>query len=64
MAVDSTRVLHLRFDLVFSVFLVFMVAVIVSSFRQLGRLLGRNWREYLRAHGQCFAPRPCREPMQ
>ena len=47
MAVDSTWVLHLRFDLVFSVFLLFMAAVIVRSFLQLRRLLGRNWRAYL-----------------
>ena len=47
MAVDQTWVLHLRFDLVFSVFLLFMVAVIVRSLRRLGRLLGRDWRDAL-----------------
>jgi TRAP-type C4-dicarboxylate transport system permease small subunit len=47
MALDSTWVLHLRFDLVFSVFLLLMVAVIVRAFRQLGSLLRRNWPEYL-----------------
>jgi len=47
MAIDRSWVLHLRFDLVFSVFLLFMVAVIVRSLRRLGRLLGRDWRDAL-----------------
>jgi TRAP-type C4-dicarboxylate transport system permease small subunit len=47
MARDRTWVLGLRFDLVFGVFLVFMLTVIARSVRSLGRLLGRDWREHL-----------------
>jgi TRAP-type C4-dicarboxylate transport system permease small subunit len=46
-AIDQTWVLHLRFDLVFWVFLLFMVAVIVRSPPWLRRLLGRDWRDAL-----------------
>jgi len=47
MARDRTWVLGLRFDLVFGIFLVFMLAVIARSLVRLGRLLGSRWREYL-----------------
>ena len=47
MAIDETWVTHLRFDPVFSVFLLFMVALIVRSLRRFGRLLGRDWRDAL-----------------
>ena len=47
MAIDSTWVLHLRFDLVFSVFLLFMVAVIWRGLRRLLALLGPDWRVQL-----------------
>ncbi len=47
MAIDSTWVLHLRFDLVFSVFLLFMLAVIWRAVRRLMDLLGSNWRAHL-----------------
>ena len=47
MAIDSTSVLHLRFDLVFGVFLLFMLAVIWRGLRRLRALLGRDWRAHL-----------------
>lgn len=47
MAIDSTWVLELRFDLVFSVFLLFMLAVIVRSAIGLWRLLAGDWRSHL-----------------
>ncbi len=43
MAIDSTWVLHLRFDLVFFVFLLFMVAAIARALLRLWRLAGRGW---------------------
>ncbi len=47
MGIDRTWVLELRFDLVFSVFLLFMIAVILRSALQLGRLFSRRWREHI-----------------
>jgi TRAP-type C4-dicarboxylate transport system permease small subunit len=47
MAIDSTWVLHLRFDLVFGVFLLFMVAVIWRGLRRLLALFGPDWRAQL-----------------
>lgn len=47
MAIDSTWVLHLRFDLVFGVFMLFMLAVVWRGLRRLIALLGPNWRAQL-----------------
>jgi TRAP-type C4-dicarboxylate transport system permease small subunit len=47
MAIDSTWVLHLRFDLVFGVFVLFMLAVIWRGLRRLVALLGPDWRAHL-----------------
>ena len=47
MAIDRTWALELRFDLVFSVFLLFMIAVIVRSALQLRGLLSRRWRDLI-----------------
>jgi len=47
MAIDTTWVLHLRFDLVFGVFLLFMLAVIWRQLVRLRRLLSRAWGEAL-----------------
>jgi TRAP-type C4-dicarboxylate transport system permease small subunit len=47
MAIDRTWVLKIRFDWVFAVFLIFMVAVIVRYAIRLRRLAGRGWREEL-----------------
>ncbi len=47
MRIDSTWVLELRFDLVFSVFLVFMLAVIVRAVVRVFALLGPRWRAHL-----------------
>jgi TRAP-type C4-dicarboxylate transport system permease small subunit len=47
MAIDSTSVLHLRFDLVFGVFLLFMLAVIWRGLRRIAALLGPDWRAHL-----------------
>jgi TRAP-type C4-dicarboxylate transport system permease small subunit len=47
MAIDSTWVLHLRFDLVFGVFVLFMLAVVWRGLRRLVALLGPSWRAQL-----------------
>jgi hypothetical protein len=40
-------VLHIRFDLVFGVFLLFMVAVVWRSAVHLFQLLGPGWRDHV-----------------
>lgn len=47
MSIDRTWVLEIRFDLVFSVFILFMVAVILRSGLTLRHLLSRSWREHI-----------------
>ena len=47
MGIDTTWVLELRFDVVFSVFIVFMVAVIARAAMRLRRLLSRRWKDAL-----------------
>lgn len=45
MRVNSTPVMHLRFDLVFGIFLVFMIAVVWRSGVSFVRLLGPRWHD-------------------
>jgi TRAP-type C4-dicarboxylate transport system permease small subunit len=47
MGIDTTWVLELRFDVVFSVFVLFMVAVIARAALRLRALLSRRWRDEL-----------------
>lgn len=47
MARQQTPVLHLRFDLVFGVFLVFMIAVVVRAVLTLRALAGSRWRDHV-----------------
>lgn len=47
MAIESTPVVRWRFDLVFSIFVVFVVAIILRSLRLLWRLSGRDWRRHI-----------------
>ncbi len=47
MARQTTPVMRLRFDLVFGVFLIFMVAVVWRSGLTLYHLLGGNWRAHV-----------------
>ena len=44
MKIDKTWDLHIRFDLVYSIFVVFMAAVILRAAFKLVRLFGRDWR--------------------
>lgn len=45
MKVVRTPVLRLPFDLVYSIFIIFLIAVIAAGVRRLARLFGRNWSE-------------------
>ena len=47
MAIESTPVIRWRFDLVFSVFLLFMIALIARLAWQLVGLLRPGWRDHL-----------------
>ncbi len=47
MAQDVTWVLEIRFDYVFSVFAVFMTAVVLRSLWRAWRLAGRDWPDHL-----------------
>lgn len=44
---QTTPVMRLRYDLVFGIFLVFMVAVVWRSILTLRHLLGPRWREHV-----------------
>ena len=43
----STWVLHIRFDLLFSIFLIFMAAVAVRQLIHLRYLIGADWQKHL-----------------
>lgn len=43
----STMLLHVRLDLVYSCFAIFMIAVVVGAATRLRRLVGTAWREAL-----------------
>lgn len=43
----STWVMHIRFDLLFSIFLLFMAAVAIRQLIVLRQLLGKEWQNHL-----------------
>ena len=43
----STLILHIPFDIAYSCFGIFMVAVIFNAFVRLKQLFGRTWQEHL-----------------
>lgn len=45
MAIDTTSILAIRFDIVFSCFLIFMAAVILRMIYKIRRLMSSKWRE-------------------
>ena len=45
MKIEATPVLRIRFDLIYSVFVMFVLAVVVRAGYDLYRLLGPHWRE-------------------
>jgi TRAP-type C4-dicarboxylate transport system permease small subunit len=44
---EHTPVLNLRLDVVYSCFGLFLVAIVVRSFRGAARLIGRRWHDYI-----------------
>jgi TRAP-type C4-dicarboxylate transport system permease small subunit len=47
MRIERTPDLHLRLDFLFSIFAIFMVAVVLRAGLAVWRLLGRRWRDAL-----------------
>ncbi len=47
MKIERTWILDIRFDLVFSCYILFLAGVILFGLWRLAGLLGRRWREYL-----------------
>jgi TRAP-type C4-dicarboxylate transport system permease small subunit len=45
MKIEATPVTHIRFDLVYSVFVLFVAAVVARAGYDLYRLIGPNWRK-------------------
>ena len=45
MAIDTTSVLEIRFDIIFFCFLIFMVAVILRALYKIKCLLSAKWRD-------------------
>ncbi len=45
MAIDTTSILEIRFDIVFFCFLIFMAAVILRMIYKIRRLMSSRWRE-------------------
>jgi TRAP-type C4-dicarboxylate transport system permease small subunit len=43
----KTMILKLPFDIVYSCFAIFMIAVVIGAALRLRRLLGRSWRQHL-----------------
>jgi TRAP-type C4-dicarboxylate transport system permease small subunit len=47
MRIERSPVLGIRFDLLYSIFVVFVVAVVIGAFARVWRLLGQSWQEEL-----------------
>ena len=45
MKIEATPVIHIRFDIIYSVFVLFVIAVIGRAGYDLYRLAGPHWRE-------------------
>ncbi|MBB3020368.1 TRAP-type C4-dicarboxylate transport system permease small subunit [Microvirga lupini] len=55
MKIEKSPVIGLRFDILYSIFVVFVIAVAVSALLRVWRLLSRSWRDELRTSGD-FEP--------
>lgn len=47
MKIEKSPILRIRFDILYSIFALFMIAVVVASILRIKRLAGRNWQEEL-----------------
>ncbi|RDI59129.1 TRAP transporter small permease [Microvirga subterranea] len=52
MKIEKSPVMGIRFDLLYSIFAVFAIAVAVGALMRLRRLLGRSWRDELKTEGE------------
>jgi TRAP-type C4-dicarboxylate transport system permease small subunit len=52
MKIERSPVLGIRFDLLYSIFAVFAVAVAIRALVRLWRLLGRSWQDELKTDGE------------
>jgi TRAP-type C4-dicarboxylate transport system permease small subunit len=56
MKIEATPVMHIRFDFVYSVFVMFVIAVIARAGYDLYRLIGPHWREEIEEPPSSDAP--------
>jgi len=56
MRIESTPVMHLRFDILYSVWLLFMAAVVVRAVVDLVRLVSPHWRDQVRVDADTDVP--------
>lgn len=52
MKIERSPVLGIRFDILYSIFAVFTVAVVVGALVRLRRLFGRSWQDELKTEGE------------
>jgi TRAP-type C4-dicarboxylate transport system permease small subunit len=52
MKIERSPVLGIRFDILYSIFAVFAVAVAIGALVRLWRLLGRSWQDELKTDGE------------
>lgn len=52
MKIEKSPVMGIRFDLLYSIFAVFTVAVVIGALTRLWRLLGRSWQDELKTDGE------------
>ncbi|MCB5174640.1 MULTISPECIES: TRAP transporter small permease [Microvirga] len=52
MEIERSPVIGIRFDLLYSIFVVFAVAVVIGAVVRVRRLLGRSWGDELRREGE------------
>jgi hypothetical protein len=55
MKIEKSPVIGLRFDVLYSIFVVFVVAVALGALLRVWRLLNRSWQDELGANGD-FEP--------
>ena len=52
MKIERSPVIGVRFDLLYSIFVVFVAAVVIGALVRIWRLVGRSWREELGADSE------------
>ncbi len=52
MKIEKSPVMGIRFDLLYSIFAVFAIAVAVGALMRLRRLLGRSWQDEFKTEGE------------